>query len=280
MSLNIILLLLIAAFLNSIWHTLIKASGNGSQAMLSMNKMVFLISTPFIPFFFSDFPSGNLILLILSLFCHLIYKIFLLKIYKISDISYAYPFFKSLTPLLVTILAFFFLKQTLNFQAFCSIALISLSIFILVGEKISFSYKPILFIYIFTLSLSNAFYTILDSYIIKSSSSFFSFGVWLVFLDSLFFLFFSYLVGSVNNFRGFLVINKNYLYTSFSGLLSFFIFLWALTKANVGSVSSLREVGMIFTSLFGVIILKEKFNIYRFLSIILSLLGIIFLYLS
>ena len=46
MSLNIILLLLIAAFLNSIWHTLIKASENGSQAMLSMNKMVFLISTP------------------------------------------------------------------------------------------------------------------------------------------------------------------------------------------------------------------------------------------
>ena len=68
-----------------------------------------------------------------------------------------------------------------------------------------------------------------------------------------------------------------------SGLLSYgssWIVIWALTVAPIAMVSALRETGIVFAVIIGIVFLKERVNPVRLASIALTLVGTTLLKLS
>ena len=49
--------------------------------------------------------------------------------------------------------------------------------------------------------------------------------------------------------------------------------LYAYTKINVPSVAALREISILFTSIYGVYFLKEKFGLVKVISAVLVVIG-------
>ena len=61
-----------------------------------------------------------------------------------------------------------------------------------------------------------------------------------------------------------------------SGLISYLssgLVLWAYTMAPIALVSALRETGIVFAVIIGVVVLKERLNLARLASIAATLLG-------
>jgi len=61
---------------------------------------------------------------------------------------------------------------------------------------------------------------------------------------------------------------------------SSWVVIWALTLAPIAMVSALRETGVVFAVVIGVVFLKEPVNLSRLASIATTLLGTTILKLS
>ena len=57
------------------------------------------------------------------------------------------------------------------------------------------------------------------------------------------------------------------------GLLSFSVFLWALSRSPVATVSALRETSVLFAILIGALLHKERFSGQRMAAGVLIVLG-------
>ncbi len=120
-----------------------------------------------------------------------------------------------------------------------------------------------------------AAYTVLDAYGSRLSGDWLSFTLWLMVLDGVAF------VGVMSVLRGhilWLTIAREWQRTVISGLLgtvAFGVFLWALSHGPIGGVSALRETSVLFASLIGVMVLKEKWSVQRFAGALLITAGII-----
>ena len=54
---------------------------------------------------------------------------------------------------------------------------------------------------------------------------------------------------------------------------SYWVVIWALTLAPIALVSALRETGIVFAAIIGVVFLKERLNLARLASIATTLVG-------
>ena len=54
---------------------------------------------------------------------------------------------------------------------------------------------------------------------------------------------------------------------------SSWLVIWALTLAPIALVSALRETGIVFAVIIGVVVLKERLNLVRLASIAATLIG-------
>ena len=65
------------------------------------------------------------------------------------------------------------------------------------------------------------------------------------------------------------------LLASFLVTFAYLPILYAFTKVNVPSVAALREISILFTSIYGVYFLKEKFGLIKVISAVLVVIGCI-----
>jgi drug/metabolite transporter (DMT)-like permease len=61
---------------------------------------------------------------------------------------------------------------------------------------------------------------------------------------------------------------------------TYWIIIWALTRAPIGMVSALRETGVIFAAIIGIVVLKERPGPVRIAAILLTAAGIALLKLA
>ena len=65
-----------------------------------------------------------------------------------------------------------------------------------------------------------------------------------------------------------------------ASFIAYAIVIWAFTLAPIALVTALRETSIIFALLFGVLVLKEKLDIIKVFSVMMTLLGTAMLKLS
>ena len=119
-------------------------------------------------------------------------------------------------------------------------------------------------------------YSLIDGYGARISLTPLSFLGWSFILNALIFSFTLKFMNYSNVFSRVMKEAKHIFW--FGGTISYIVYaivVWAFTKAPIPLVAALRESGIIFSIIIGILFLNEKISIYKVISIILIFLGVV-----
>ena len=274
---SIYLLIFFAAFLHAIWNIIIKSLNN---SLVAIAVKVFFQSIIFFPvIFFVPTPEGiTWFYLIASALLHSLYFILLGVMYNREDLTFIYPIARGCAPVFVTILSFIFLNDMIPLLGIVGILIVSFALMLISLNN----FKTKIDIKIICISVFIAFiisiYTFTDGAGVRSVENSSTFIVWNFFFGGWVSIGYVYLTNKQALFS--LKIKDLFLITcatiiSFS---AYAIIIWSMKYEPIGFVSSMRESSIIFASIIGLLILKEKISFIRIISSIMFFLGVAFIY--
>ena len=272
---SILSVILFSAILHASWNAFIKNKGNGFAKMVILATIIALFMVPLL--FYVGLPSSTAaIYLFFGVIAHTMYMHSLTRAYAIEDFSVAYPFARGLAPLLTILILIFILNKTISLNEIIAIGIIISGIFVLfIGKSFSLDYKNVLALLYFPVSIT--FYTLVDSYAVKTVESSMQYIVWLFFLMPI-----PILLYSISNQRNLLITtfteNKFPLIIAAIGsVTSYSLVLWAYAQAPIHYVASIRESSIIFASLIGLLFFKEQGLKRRLAAAIILFIGVFLL---
>ena len=120
-------------------------------------------------------------------------------------------------------------------------------------------------------------YTLTDGYGVRLANTASSYAAWLFFCDGLC----SIAIGFLYRGRGLLNVLASEWKTNLltGGLLagSYWIIMWAMTKAPIASIAALRETSILFAMLISVLVLGERVTPWRVLATVFIVGGVVIL---
>jgi len=270
MDLLVVTAVLAAALLHSSWHALVKSSGDQVVALAGMNLVSGTVALALIPFV--RVPDGVVLAIIaFSVLMHVGYKVALAGLYRRVDLSTAYPLARGVTPVLATLIGFVAIGEHPGGWQALGVLAISLGITCLLFDGARMSRTA--FLLAGAAGLAVALYSVIDAYAVRLNGDWLGFTAWLVASDSLVFVGYAFATRG----RGTLLAwRRGWARVLVSGLLgtvSFGVFIWALSRAPIGPVSALRETSIIFASLIGMLVLREKMTAARVTATSLVVIG-------
>ena len=258
------------------WNILLKKS---LDKVLFTRAFTLVASIFFIPilFFVDPLAPEAYSFFIITLVIHTLYKFFLCRVYDNSDLSYGYPLARGTPSLLVLFVTPIIFSDDLTINNIFSVLVLCLGIILLIFadsrfKKINFKGLS----YALLVALMIAFYTIVDALGSRASDAI----VYLVYYFAFDGIIFNVLaIFFLKNSNLTLVFFKKYwrevLVSAVLASYSYFPAVYGFTVAKVATVASLRETSILFASLYGVFILKEKIGILGIVSSCLIFLGVI-----
>ena len=277
MSLNLFILILLTAVAHTTWNVLLKTSEN---KVLFLRSFLLTASLVFIPilFFISPPDPSSYKFLAASLFIHIFYNIFLIKMYNHSEISFSYPIARGSPTLILLVISPLLLGDQISYLNNVGALILICGIFFLIFSE--GNYKKINFKGL-GLSLMVAstivVYTLVDAKGARLSESAISYGIYMFAMEGIIFnvayiLFFK---DKKIPMQFFFKEKYKILLASLLVTFAYLPILYAFTKVNVPSVAALREISILFTSIYGVYFLKEKFGLVKVISAGLVVVGCI-----
>lgn len=279
MTTTIFIAVLFAAALHASWNALVKGGGD---KVVAMNAVVIgqgvagLIALAFVPM--PGWAAWHL--LIISVFLHIGYQLFLLQGYKLGDLSQVYPIARGVAPLIVTVTLVGFLDESLSRVELTAVGLIILGVMSMSlarqsdglrnGKAAVFAVGTGCFI---------AAYSLVDGYGGRMSDSAVGF----------------YAVIAIANGALFPILTRTTMGTSVgatmrawrtivigggASFIAYAIVVYAFTQSSIALVTALRETSIIFAMLIGVLALGERMSILKAVSAMTALGGAVLLRLS
>jgi drug/metabolite transporter (DMT)-like permease len=258
--------------LHATWHALVKSSGDHVVTLAGMNLVsaaAALIVLPFVPL-----PTTTAALVIaISVPLHAGYKIALAHLYSRADLGQGYPLARGLTPVLATFVGFIFLGETPRTAALAGVAAISIGIASLLVDRQTARLSTPALTAAMAVAATVAGYSALDAYGIRANGDWLGFLAWLVVCDSLAFVAYAIATRRGMAFTQWRLTWRRTLLSGALGVTSFGVFLWALSRAQVGPVAALRETSSIFAAALAATLLKEPMTRARWASAALVATG-------
>jgi len=275
MTLEITLLILLAAALHAGWNALIKISGDKIAVMAVVTLAGSLLSMFALPLV--DSPDrASWPLLALTILIHTGYHFFLPIAYNHGDLGQVYPIARGVAPILVTLGALVFAGEQVSQFVLIGILCLSVGVMTLTfdGGKAS-KINPKAVIFAVATGVCIASYTVVDGLGVRQAGSILGFAVWLTIGNGLL----TFLIALVWKKREIAMVMKNNALTSLAGgamqVGAYWIIVYALAVAPMGMVSGLRETSVLFAALISTFLLKEGFGVWRFVSACLVTFGLI-----
>ncbi len=266
MTFTIFITVLFAAALHAGWNTLVKS---GNDKLLSVTLVAAgggIIGAIALPFA-ASIESAAIPYLIASALIHVGYFTMIGLLYRDADLSVAYPVTRGSAPLLATGLAAIVLHEIPSGLSLAGVFALSFGIFWLASDGIrkgGLQQKTLIF------ALVNggiiALYTIVDGTGGRLSGNSVSYNIWLEFLDGVFFVPAALLVRGKPLAYELVRQWKTALLGGGAAFASYGIAIWAMTHAPIGQVAAVRESSVLFATLFGAVLLKEKFGRSRYVA--------------
>ena len=265
-----------AALLHAIWNSLVKGTSKKSL-------VVFLIGLAHLIFgivlsFFSAFPPIEAWpYLIASTVVHSGYLFFLYNSYKIGDMSEVYPLMRGVAPVIVTIGAFIVAGELPVGLSMLGVILISFGIMLLSIYNFFFgiSYKAVIFSLMAGACIAS--YTLLDGFGAREAKNALSYISWLFILEGIAAVFIFWIISKKN---GLTMDKGTFIQGMLGGTMSCIAYAFVIyvkMTTPLGIVSSLRETSVIFGSLIGLIVFRERPWHFRIFSAIIVTIGLIFI---
>jgi drug/metabolite transporter (DMT)-like permease len=268
---------LLTAVAHTTWNVLLKTSEN---KVLFLRSFLLAASLVFIPilFFISPPAPSSYKFLAVSLFIHIFYNIFLIKMYNHSEISFSYPIARGSPTLILLLVSPLLLGDQITFLNEIGALVLICGIFFLIFSE--GNYKKINFRGL-GLSLMVAttivIYTLVDAKGARLSQNVIAYGMYMFALEGITFNLAYIVLFKDKKIPMSFILKEKYkiLLASFLVTFAYLPILYAFTKVNVPSVAALREISILFTSIYGVYFLKEKFGSIKVISAVLVVIGCI-----
>jgi drug/metabolite transporter (DMT)-like permease len=255
-------LMLTAGLLHASWHSLVKSGKNGIVILAGMGAVAgtcAAIALPFVPF-----PAAHIWPILLASIClHIVYKICLASAYARGDFGQAFPLARGMVPLFATLIAYVCLRQVPSLNQLAGIVLVSCGLWLLALDRLQRTTRWPLLLAAASAGAAVASYSVIDAYGTRLSGNWFGFTIWLVVLDSFAFLALTRFLRGPALWTELGTARLRVIVSGVLGLLSFCVFLWALSHNPVGPVTTIRETSVLFAMAIGVMLHGEALSLRR-----------------
>ncbi|MGV8862583.1 MAG: EamA family transporter [Pseudomonas sp.] len=268
-------LVLIAALLHATWNTLIKFSGERLLVIASMDGVALVFAVLAVAFVTPP-PADVWPWMLASAAFELLYRVLLIRAYRVGDLGLVYPLMRGLSPLVVLGLTLMVAGESLSTQQILGILLIPCGMACLLwqgggGERLPWSMLPVVGL----IGLCIGCYTWIDGQALRLGVQPLDYLVWLTLISAWPFP----LLAMCNKRQAFTVFWREQwrlgLSVGLCVLFSYALVLWAMQLGSVAEAAALREISVVLVVLFGMRYLKEPFGRPRLLACGLVLLGML-----
>jgi drug/metabolite transporter (DMT)-like permease len=273
-----IILVVISAFMHSLWNLLLKKSSDKHKFNYQMHLLNLAIITIIFTVFFRKYLYFDVKSVIFGFLAGLFfsfYHYFLSLSYKTEDVSKVYPITTS-SPIFVTILAMILLGEKITMLGFLGILTVILGILIINAVTIkNFTFTRGV-VYAIAAAITYSFGAIVEKTGVGRSNIF----LYIYFL-TFFMTFFLFIYSRKSTTAGHLKFFKeNFSYLLAASVvlfLSVVTYRFGLETLNVSYASSIRQVNAVFGVIMGIVLLKEKDILRRLVGSIIIIIGIFFI---
>ncbi|MEA2874504.1 MAG: hypothetical protein QOH67_4652 [Hyphomicrobiales bacterium] len=270
--------MLCAAALHASWHALVKSSDDQLTVLTGMSLVAALVAALFLPFVALP-PAAVWPVLALSLFFHSGYRFSLAQAYTHGDLGAAYPLARGLVPIVTMAIGVWALGQIPSHGQLAGVVVISTSVCWLALEAVR-QFQGKLLLAAAGAGAMVAGYSVLDSYGVALSGDWLSFTVWLIVIDSGSFVLLMFLLRGRALGSELAAVRQRTLLSGLLGVLSFAVFIWALSRGPVGAVTALRETSVLFAVLIGMVLYRERRGLRRLSAAALVVAGVMLIAIS
>jgi len=276
LSLTISFAVLLAALLHASWNAMIKGGGDVLLDTAVIVAGAGLVSLPFL--FLVPIPAAASWPYIgTSVAIHIAYYYLMINAYRSGDLSLVYPLMRGVAPLITGVLGIFTLRELPGVFNWVGMLMISAGVIALALRSVHHSPSRRAVGFALTNALVIAIYTIVDGTGARLAGDAWAYIVWLFVLDAIPFT--AYM--AIRHRAEFVdALHRRRVRGLVGGALSaaaYAISVWAMTKAPVALVASLRETSVLFATLIGTRLLKEHLTPRRWAGVAAVLVGVILL---
>jgi len=247
-------MVLFAGVLHAGWNAVAKGLSDTRTNFGLINIGVFVFSLAVLPF--TGFSRGHILWYVAaSVAIHLVYEFVLMTAYDKGDFSTSYPVARGVAPLLVSFAGVALAHEHLTAWSLTGIVVVAVGIISLSWSNSSHSSLEGT-LWALGTGVAIALYTVIDGYGVRASDHALQYGATLFAIQS--FLW----VGGATAKKGFQWIpsRRIVILGALGGVVSmvaYTIVLWAQTRTTLGVVSALRETGVLWAAIIGVVIFRE-----------------------
>ncbi len=191
-----------------------------------------------------------------AVLCHLAYELFLMSAYRHGSLSRSYPIARGVAPLLTTLGALVVAHERVGALALAGVALVVMGISSLaLSDRAATSRAGVA--WALATGVAIAIYTVIDGLGVRASHSPIRYTITLFSIQG------SLFIGGalLRRPRGWLPETRKVALGVGAGVISLFGYasvLWAQSRAPLGVVSALRETGVLWATIFGVVLFSER----------------------
>lgn len=259
MDILTISLMLAAGLLHASWHSLVKSGQNQITVLAGMGAVAGLCAAGALPVVPAP-PRSVWPVLTLSVALHVAYKLCLAGAYARGDFGQAFPLARGMVPLFASVIAFASLGQVPSVSQCIGIVFVSAGLMLLAVDKLHGLAPWPLLLTAAAAGAAVASYSTLDAYGTRLFGNWLGFTIWLIVLDSFTFLMLGRVLRGPTLWTELRVARWRVLVSGILGLLSFCVFLWALSRNAVGAVTTIRETSVLFAMAIGVVLHREPLS--------------------
>lgn len=280
MTTQVLFAVLFAALMHACYHAIIKLGDDKIAALgvIAVFETLYGVAGSFI---FPVPPAAAWFWIVLAVALQTLYRFFVCYAYRLGDLSQVMPIARGTAPLLVTLGSALWLGETLNHLELVAIAMIAVGIMTLAfarkpGQLLDRRAGAVAMIS----GVTVAAYSMVDGIGVRVTGNAASYVWWLTMTGGIAFLIPALALRGRQTAR---LLKARWYVGAIGALFSlstYWIVMWAMLRAPIGLVSALRETGVIFAVIIGILFLKERPGALRIAAVALAAAGIVMLKLT
>ena len=205
---------------------------------------------------------------------HFFYKSFLVFAYERGDLSRVYPIARGAAPMVVAIVGFFFLNDSITGHQYAGIITLGLGIALMARGVFSQAEDRKLLPLALGSACATATYTLIDGQGARVSGDAVAYIAWVFVADGLFF------AGGMLVWKGLAVLPRQRkawgvgMIAAAASFGAYAVSVWAMTIAPIAVVAALRETSILFAVMIGWLVFGEKMTRGKALAALVIVSGV------
>jgi drug/metabolite transporter (DMT)-like permease len=210
-----------------------------------------------------------------SIATHVAYYYLMINAYRTGELSLVYPLMRGVAPLITAVLGIVWLRELPAGVAWAGMVLISLGVLLLALRTADHAPSGAAVGFALANAVVIAVYSIIDGTGARVAGNAWGYIVWLFVLDAVPFSLFMLAVKRRAFVQAMWARRRNGIIGGGLSAAAYAISVWAMTQAPVALVASLRETSVLFATLIGARLLKERLTQRRWAGVAAVVLGVV-----